>query len=209
MQNRAGKRGGLAHRLRLVVKTGDALCEPADVLVCSANVFLNLSGGVGGELLRRYGDQMQAPLREFMQSRGIRHVPQGEVVSTPGFSGGFRHILHAVAVDAWYESSPAVVAEVLSKALSRCDALGATKVVLVALATGYGRLSFEDFATGLAAAAVERFGSVRDLCLVVRSVEAAERIAAVLQRSGVDFVYGGPVAPKGPSSPGDGGLGGL
>lgn len=45
--------------MRWIVKQGDILAEPADVLVCSANVSLNLSGGVGGEILRRYGDGMQ------------------------------------------------------------------------------------------------------------------------------------------------------
>jgi hypothetical protein len=34
--------------VRWTVKCGDILDEPADVLICSANIFLNLSGGVGG-----------------------------------------------------------------------------------------------------------------------------------------------------------------
>ena len=32
---------------------GDILDVPADVLVCSANVYLNLSGGVGGAFALR------------------------------------------------------------------------------------------------------------------------------------------------------------
>ena len=45
--------------MRWVVKHGDILDEPADVLVCSANVNLSLSGGVGGAFLRRDGPEMQ------------------------------------------------------------------------------------------------------------------------------------------------------
>jgi O-acetyl-ADP-ribose deacetylase (regulator of RNase III) len=41
------------------VHPGDILDIPADVLVSSANVYLTLSGGVGGAFLRRYGVAMQ------------------------------------------------------------------------------------------------------------------------------------------------------
>ena len=37
------------------LKRGDILAEQADALVCSANVLLNLSGGVGGEILLSRG----------------------------------------------------------------------------------------------------------------------------------------------------------
>ena len=33
--------------MRWTIKHGNILNEPADVLICSANPFLNLSGGVG------------------------------------------------------------------------------------------------------------------------------------------------------------------
>ena len=54
------------------LKHGDLLDEPADVLVCSANVFLNLSGGVGGAFLLRYGGQMQEELHRYLAQRQIR-----------------------------------------------------------------------------------------------------------------------------------------
>jgi hypothetical protein len=42
--------------MKWTVKSGNILDENADVLICSANVFLNLSGGVGGAILLRCGD---------------------------------------------------------------------------------------------------------------------------------------------------------
>ena len=67
--------------MRWSVKQGDILDEPADVLVCSANPWLNLSGGVGGEVLLRHGPQMQQELHRLLAARGLRSVPQGEVVA--------------------------------------------------------------------------------------------------------------------------------
>lgn len=85
---------------------GDILDIPADVLVCSANVYLNLSGGVGGAFLQRYGLKMQEALREYLAATGVSHVPCGTVVEMPPCGSPYRAVLHAVAVDAFYETSP-------------------------------------------------------------------------------------------------------
>jgi O-acetyl-ADP-ribose deacetylase (regulator of RNase III) len=135
--------------MRIEVKQGDILMECADILICSANIYLNQSGGVGGEILRLHGDAMQQALRDHLIKHRLKFVKQGEVVETDGGGTNFRHVLHAVAVDAWYSSSSEVVANVLAKALRRSAELGAKKVAIVALATGYGRLSMRDFACGL------------------------------------------------------------
>ena len=41
--------------MRLHIKSGDILEEAADVLVCPANVYLNMSGGVNGAILLKGG----------------------------------------------------------------------------------------------------------------------------------------------------------
>jgi O-acetyl-ADP-ribose deacetylase (regulator of RNase III) len=78
---------------------GDILDVPADVLVCSANVYLTLSGGVGGAFLLRYGPAMQQALFQSMADRNKRHVESGEVVTMEPFGSPYRAVLHAVAVD--------------------------------------------------------------------------------------------------------------
>src|SRR5882757_5821312 len=95
------------------VHLGDLLDVPADVLVCSANVYLALSGGVGGAFLLRYGPGMQDALQHFLTERGIRHVERGDVIQMPPCGSPYRAVLHAVAVDGFYKSSSAVIAEVL------------------------------------------------------------------------------------------------
>jgi|GEM_PF-4826361 len=76
--------------MKIEVKTGDILNERSDILICSANVYLNQSGGVGGEILRRYGDTMQQALREQLRSTGRQFVNQGDLIETPGFDTGFK-----------------------------------------------------------------------------------------------------------------------
>ena len=48
--------------MELRLHHGDVLDVEADVLICSANVSLNLSGGVGGALMGRYGEGLQQEL---------------------------------------------------------------------------------------------------------------------------------------------------
>lgn len=128
---------------------GDLLDIPAHVLVCSANVYLTLSGGVGGAFSLRYGPAMQESLNEYLRQRNIRHVPRGTVVAMPPCGSPYQAVLHAVAVDGMYESSPDIVAAVISDSLRQAAALQARTIALAALATGYGRLTMEDFAEAL------------------------------------------------------------
>ncbi len=90
--------------MRWILKHKSILDEPADVLVCSANVSLNLSGGVGGELLLRYGDQMQHELWRHLADNGLKYVQTGDVVATGPCGAPCRTVLHAVAIDAFYAS---------------------------------------------------------------------------------------------------------
>src|SRR5262245_36582546 len=131
------------------LRQGDVLDVPADVLVCSANVYLTLSGGVGGAFPLRCGPQMLTALERHLAERGVRHVERGTVVEMPPCGSPYRAVLHAVAVDGFYDSSPQVVAEVIEASLRRAAALSAKTVALTGLAMGYGRLTVAAFAAGL------------------------------------------------------------
>src|SRR5262245_38008425 len=93
---------------------------------------------------------MQQELHRSLAGRGRGAVPQGEVVSCGPCGTTYKAMLHAVAVDCFYGSSPEVVGAVVSKALGMAASLGAARVALTALAAGYGRLPVADFARGLA-----------------------------------------------------------
>ena len=135
--------------MKWTVKHCDILEEPADVLVCSANPYLNLSGGVGGAFLLRYGDAMQRELHGYLSANNLKWVPRGEVVSMPPCGSPYKAVLHAVGVDVFYHTSAEVVTAVVTKALQMAAELSAFKVTLAAIATGYGRLSLEEFAAGV------------------------------------------------------------
>lgn len=131
------------------VRCGDLLEVPADVLICSANVYLTLSGGVGGAFLLRNGPAMQEALYGYLRDRAVRHVPRGTVVVMPPCGSPYRAVLHAVAVDGAYESSPNVISKLLAECLCEAAQLEAKDVALAALATGYGRLTIGDFAQAI------------------------------------------------------------
>jgi O-acetyl-ADP-ribose deacetylase (regulator of RNase III) len=175
------------------VKQCDILDEPADVLVCSANPWLNLSGGVGGEILLRYGAQMQEELHRLLGGRGLRSVPQGEVVLCGPCGTPYKAVLHAVAVDCFYGSSPQVIEAIFSRALSMAASLGAGKVALAALATGYGRVSIQDFARGLAPLLGLEFRPVAEVVVCLRDRGDAELLSEALAASS-------PIPPAGDSS---------
>jgi O-acetyl-ADP-ribose deacetylase (regulator of RNase III) len=161
------------------LKHGDVLDEPADVLVCSANVFLNLSGGVGGAFLLRYGGQMQEELHRYLAQRQVRSVRPGEVVAMPPCGSPYKAVLHAVAIDAFYDSSPERVHEALRVSLRAAAGLEARKVALAALATGYGRLSMSAFAEGLCSLIGEHFPPIEEVALCLRNRADVEELAGL------------------------------
>jgi O-acetyl-ADP-ribose deacetylase (regulator of RNase III) len=167
-------------KMRWQVHHGDILDVSADVLVCSANVYLSLSGGVGGAFLRRYGDAMLNELQRYLRDRGIRHVEQGDVVSTGPCGSPYRTVLHAVAVDAFYESSPINVAAVLGECLRRAASLSARSVAVPALATGTGRLTMADFAVAVASIIEQHFPPIARVVIGVRSQADAEELQSLL-----------------------------
>jgi O-acetyl-ADP-ribose deacetylase len=167
-------------KMRWTVKHGDILDEPADILVCSANVFLNLSGGVGGALLLRYGDQMQQELRHYLADRGGHFVRQGEVVACGPCRTPYKAVLHAVAVDAFYESSPKVIESVVLEALRQAAALGVRKVALAAVGTGYGRLTMQDFAQGIRPLLGRNLSPIEEVVVCLRNDQDAAELQAAL-----------------------------
>lgn len=148
------------------LKLGNILDEPADVLVCSANPFLMLSGGVGADLLERYGRAMQIALEQVVKGRTPHYIPQGEVV--PYIAKEilpYRAVLHAVAIDGWYNSSPQVIENTVTTALGMAATYEARRVALTALATGHGHLSLPQFAEGIRPLIDREFPPIEEVCI--------------------------------------------
>ena len=148
---------------------GNILDVKADALICSANVQLNMSGGVGGEILVRHGDQMQKELHRYLSERKIPVVSPGTVVKTPGCGTSFSMVLHAVAIDVFYETSHELLVSTIRRALKLCSKNGIETVALTALATGYGRYPLADFALVLRELQKESFPGIKKVSVCLKN----------------------------------------
>lgn len=158
---------------------GDLLAEPADYLVSSGNVQLNMSGGANGALLLRYGPSLQAELHAWLAQRKQVNVPPGFCHRFQQTIGAYRGVVYAVGIDGFYESSIELVARTLSSALDLLAPEAGATVAFPAIATGYGRLSKSDFGRALARfAASHPAAASLDLVLVDRRADALEAVRA-------------------------------
>jgi O-acetyl-ADP-ribose deacetylase len=167
--------------MRVVIKHGDILDEEVDVLISTANVHLNMSGGVNGAILLRGGEGVQRELHDALRRAGRAWVDPGTVVRTGPGPLRVGHILHAVAIDGLYRSSVALVQATIERALAEAALLGARTVALPALATGYGPLSIREFAEALRSALARGDVPIEELRIVLWREDEAEQVAAVLQ----------------------------
>jgi O-acetyl-ADP-ribose deacetylase len=128
---------------------GEILDLSADALICSANPQLNLSGGVGGEFLLRYGESMQQYLHNWLRRSASRFVMPGTVVVAPSCGSPFRVVLHAVAIDAFYDTSADVIAQAYQNAFAEASRMGCRTIASACLACGYGRATPEMFVAAI------------------------------------------------------------
>jgi len=154
--------------MRWILKAANLLDVPADVLVCSANPHLTLSGGVGADAMARFGPKMQAALLQIVRERSPHYLARGQVISYSDDTLPYRAVLHAVAIDGWYESSPQIIEEIVAKSLHLAAGFSARRVALAALATGFGHLSLAEFAEGIRPLIGREFGPVEEvwICLL-------------------------------------------
>jgi O-acetyl-ADP-ribose deacetylase (regulator of RNase III) len=151
--------------MRWTLKTGSILDEVADVLICSANPHLTLSGGVGADLLARHGPAMATALAEVVRQRNPHFISRGEIISYTNPALPYRAVLHAVAIDGWYDSSPEVIEQIVAEALHLAAGHSARRVALVALATGFGHLTLGQFAEGIRPLMRQEFPPLEEVCI--------------------------------------------
>ncbi len=131
--------------MEIKIQVGDVLEANADLLISTANPWLNLSGGVNGAILSATGPKIQEELHAFLKQKGSSAVPAGTVVPTEAGSLPFRCILHAVAIDPFYDSSVELVRRTVITALEMAIKRDAKTISMPTLATGYGPMSIAEF----------------------------------------------------------------
>lgn len=152
-----------------------------DVLVATANPWLQMTGGVNlGIIVRPKGEDVYEELQEYLRGTGKRQVEPGTAVRTGPGSLPVKHILHAVSIDPSYDSSVQLVTDTIIKALTMACELDTRVVTLAALATGFGPLLMEDFGAALRQAIDRDWTPLETLKVVVKHEEEAETIRRVL-----------------------------
>ena len=168
--------------MRVEVLVGDVLRTPADVLISTANPWLQMTGGVNLKIiLSPRGEDVHAELQTYLPTTGRRWVAPGTVVRTGAGSLPFRCILHAVAIQPDYESSVELVAATIAEALTQARDLKAATVAMPALGTGFGPLSMAEFAEALAQVASRDWSPLQLLTVAILKEDDADEVRAVLR----------------------------
>jgi O-acetyl-ADP-ribose deacetylase (regulator of RNase III) len=162
------------------VSLGDILDAKADGLICSANPNLNLSGGVGGAFLLRYGADMQEFLHSHLRSTGQRFIKPGNSVVAPPCGSTYIAIAHAVAIDAFYDTNCDFIRSAYKDAIGQLAAVSCRSITAACLACGYGRCSIADFIESIETLIAKPFVNVDTITLVTTNAELADAIAAVV-----------------------------
>lgn len=165
---------------RWQVLCGDLLDIPADGLICSANPQLNLSGGVGGAFSLRYGPGMQDYLHNYLRDRQLRFVPPGSVVLAPSLGSSFLAVVHAVAIDAFYETSADLVLRTYREAFAALAKAGCKSVAAACLGCGYGRCPEAEFLKSMQALIANPPANVDDITLATTNRSLTEALQNIL-----------------------------
>jgi len=165
--------------MRTCVKVGDVLAEASDVLISTANPWLAMSGGVNGAI-REQCPEIQDELNTHLQRNSVKALPAASVVVTSAGTLPFQSILHAVAIDPFYDSSVELVQQTLTTAFRSAADLGARTITMPTLATGYGPMSIHDFALAFRNVVGDEF-ALDKVTIVVRSQQNADTISSVLE----------------------------
>lgn len=127
------------------VHLGDIFELQADGLLCSANPSLNLSGGVGGAFAMRYGRAMQEHLHSHLKRIAKKFVEPGSSVIAPPSGSPYRAVAHAVAVDAFYDTSAEIIRRAYASAFELLQQAGCGAIAAACLGCGYGRFDAFSF----------------------------------------------------------------
>lgn len=169
--------------MNLTLTHGDILAEHVDAIVVTANPWLNLSGGVGGALLLAGGDDVQRELHAWLKQIGKTWLPAGSIVCTgpgPLAANGCRLLIHAVAIDALYQTDEETVRRTLAAALQAAADRGMQTIALPALATGYGPLAIREFCAAARPILLAKRPGIRECRLILKDADALAEAAAVL-----------------------------
>jgi O-acetyl-ADP-ribose deacetylase (regulator of RNase III) len=126
---------------------------------------------------------VQHELHVWLEQTGQAWLPAGSIVCTgpgPLSANGCRMLVHAVAIDALYQTDQQVIQRTLSAALGAAAQRGMRTIALPALATGYGPLSIGEFCRAAARVLRADWPGIDECRLVLKDADALAEASAVL-----------------------------
>ena len=165
---------------RWLVQNINILDATGDGVICSANPSLNLSGGVGGAFLLRYGNEMQERLHRHMKTLGRKFVEPGTVVVTPSCGTPFIAIAHAVAIDGFYDTTAELITRTYRTAIKILAEQKCRNLIAACLGCGYGRCSTDEFMKSILALVAEHFDLIDTVTFATTNNDLASTIATGL-----------------------------
>jgi O-acetyl-ADP-ribose deacetylase (regulator of RNase III) len=166
---------------RWYVSQADILGTEAEGLICSANPSLNLSGGVGGAFLLRYGTEMQQFLHSHLRSTGQRFIEPGRAVLAPPCGSPYKAVAHAVAIDGFYDTNCNFIRSAYEDAIDQLAKVSCQTIAAACLACGYGRCTIEKFIEAVKPLVSKPYPTVETITLVTTNTELADAIGAWLR----------------------------
>ena len=125
---------------------GDLVEFEGDALVFSSNEHLFLSGGVGGSLLGKFGDEAQRLMSETLQASGKKLADYGDLFEIESDVFPWKKLVPVIATNGWYETEVEKTREILEKVLARLSEGSEIKRVgMSVLGAGYGDMEIETF----------------------------------------------------------------
>lgn len=159
------------------VAHSDLLAASADGLICSANPSLNLSGGVGGAFALRFGESMQTFLHDYLRENGLRYIEPGRSVIAPSCGSPFAAVAHAVAIDAFYDTTIRLMLRAYDGAIRALAQRGCSTIAAACLGCGYGRVSESAFEAVASDLFTRDYNGVERVTLMTTN---ADLVAAIL-----------------------------
>jgi O-acetyl-ADP-ribose deacetylase (regulator of RNase III) len=145
----------------------DILEVQGEYLISSGNTLLNMSGGVNGALMEKYGMALQIELHDELKSMKLKYVNPGYCYKFKQKIGSYKDVIYTVGIDAWYNSSTELVVKAITDSIKLLNPEPSETVILPAIGTGYGNLDKVKF--GYALAQVET--KINCNCIIVERNE--------------------------------------
>ncbi len=162
---------------RIELWNGDICDLEVDAIVNAANLSLWMSTGVGGEIKRAGGDQI-----EFAAVRQAP-VPLGEAIVTPAGSLAARFVVHAVSLDRDRRTSADILDRAIRSAMARARELRVRSIAFPAMGTGVGGFPLDEAARVTVHAVryeLERSPTIEHVIFAMRGAAAYHALEAAL-----------------------------